>query len=195
MEHRVTDLVKIAQALSEGEFDQEFRRHFHGELGRLAAYLESLRRNLMALSPTVGTSAHLIPEASRGVVEISQQAETGVISILELVEEMLADQEKVVDLLKGADEPSSISLLESIAKKSRRSLMSLLSYLSFQDVVRQRAEKVLEITDEVEKNIVEFLAKFNVQINKPSSTEKVVDRSEDGGLEQGLIDRLLGDLE
>ena len=202
MAYSVAGLIGIVRALSEGDFDQEFHQHFHGELGRLAAHLDALRQNLKTLPPAIGASAHLIPKASRGIVEISQQAEMGVNSILELAEKMLADQERVSDLLERVARGEALDLpqLQGIAEKGRHSLMSLMSHLSFQDVVRQRAEKVQEMINAVEKKILGLVVKFKVKVNewvikegngREVVREKVKDLSEGMELDQALVDELL----
>ena len=52
-------------------------------------------------------------------------------------------------------------------------MMSLMSFLSFQDVVRQRAEKVQAMIDAVEGKIRDLLAKFNLKIAEPEEDEEV----------------------
>lgn len=171
----VKELVEAAQALSEGNFSQELGQYFQGELGQLAQHIEDLRKNLQSLSPDMASSVQLVPEASRGVVEISQQAETSVNSILELVDEMCTDQEKVADILDRAehsDDPAlDLPLLREIADKSRGHLMKLMGYLSFQDVVRQRAEKVQAMIDDVEEKIGDMLSKFGISVDAPADAE------------------------
>ena len=171
----VKELVEAAQALSEGNFNQKLGQYFQGELGQLAQHIEDLRKNLQSLSPDMASSVHLVPAASRGVVEISQQAETSVNSILELVDEMCTDQEKVADILDraehAADTALEVSLLREISEKSRGHLMKLMGYLSFQDVVRQRAEKVQTMIDEVEEKIGGMLLKFGITIDAPTDAE------------------------
>jgi chemotaxis regulatin CheY-phosphate phosphatase CheZ len=195
----------MARAISEGDFNRQFQRHFPGELGRLAAYIDELRQNLKALSPAIGTSAHLIPQATQGVAEISQHAQSGVNSILELVEEMLADQEQAANLLDqlSQGQPSDLPQLQSITRRNRGSLISLMSYLSFEDVVRQRAEKVQQMIGEVEKKIVELLTKFKIKLKEHESEEgngqeilreEVKELSQDMGLDQTLVDELLESL-
>lgn len=57
----VGTLAQMTEALAEGKFTQEFRPHFSGELGQLAMFLDTLQQNLQVLSPTIGSSAHLVP--------------------------------------------------------------------------------------------------------------------------------------
>lgn len=167
-DHSVRELAKVAQALVDGDFDQKIDTNLQGELGRLAAHIEALRQNLKSLSPQVASSVHLMPRAAQGVAEISQQAETSVNSILGLVDEMCLDQETVADILEkvAGGESTALDLprLQAIADKSRTSLMSLMSFLSFQDVVRQRAEKVQVMIDSVEEKVRELLSKFHLEV-------------------------------
>ncbi len=79
---------------------------------------------------------------------------------------MCTDQEKVAAILDRAEHSDDIALevplLREISDKSRTHLMSLMGYLSFQDVVRQRAEKVQSMIDEVEEKIGDMLLKFGI---------------------------------
>lgn len=172
-EHAVRELVKATRALAEGDFDRETRQDFQGELGKLAAQIETLRHNLKTLSPKVTSSVHLMPEAAKGVAEISQQAEMTVNSILGLVDEMCVDQERISAMLErvaqGETEALDLCVLQAITDRSRTSLISLMSYLSFQDVLRQRAEKVQAMIDTVEEKIRELLAKFKLKVNEPGT--------------------------
>lgn len=167
-DHSVRELAKVAQALVDGDFDQKIDTNLQGELGRLAAHIEALRQNLKSLSPQMTSSVHLMPRAAQGVAEISQQAETSVNSILGLVDEMCLDQETVSDILEkvAGGESTALDLprLQAIADKSRTSLMSLMSFLSFQDVVRQRAEKIQVMIDSVEEKVRKLLSKFNLKV-------------------------------
>ena len=109
-----------------------------------------------------------MPKAGQGVAEISQQAEMSVNSILGLVDEMCINQDTVSEMLAKAREAEGASLdigaLQEIADKTSASLMSVMSFLSFQDVVRQRAEKIQIMIDSVDEKIQELLTKFNVSV-------------------------------
>lgn len=164
----VKELAKVARALVDGDFDQKIDVNLQGELGRLAAHIEALRQNLKSLSPQMTSSVHLMPRAAQGVADISQQAEASVNSILGLVDEMCLDQDTVADILEkaaGGDRTAlDLPRLQAIADKSRTNLMSLMSCLSFQDVVRQRAEKIQVMIDSVEEKVRKLLSKFNLKV-------------------------------
>lgn len=199
----VGKLVQMTEALAEGKFTQEFRPHFSGELGQLAMFLDTLQQNLQVLSPTIGSSAHLVPQVAQAVADISHQTETSTNSMLGLMEEMLTDQDRLLELVreaKGNDAlASDFSSIEKIAEKSRDDLIRLTSYLSFQDVVRQRTAKVQKLIDNVEQKIAELRTKFGLEVHgtyraEPGSLaagqEEATEFAGDTGVDQNLIDDL-----
>ena len=206
MADSVEDLVEMARALSEGEFDREFGEHFQGELGQLASYLDAVRQTLKSISSSADSSTEFIPEAKNGVAEIYQHAEVGVNSILDLVDHMSADQEQATELLAASSgrnlDSAEVLKLQKITESTRHGLMGLIGYLSFQDVLRQRVERVQELIENLEARILELLGKFKMKANgngTPGATraemhEEAKDRAEGNGLDQALIDELLESL-
>lgn len=199
----VGKLVQMTEALSEGKFTQEFRPHFSGELGQLAIFLDTLQQNLQVLSPTIGSSAHLVPQVAQAVADISQQTEASTNSMLELMEEMLTDQDRLLDLVREAKArhvaESDFAGIEQIVEKSRDDLIRLTSYLSFQDVVRQRTAKVQKLIDNVEQKISELRTKFGLEVQGVSlvaegslqtEQEEATEFAGDTGVDQNLIDDL-----
>jgi hypothetical protein len=202
----VGEVLEMARALSEGNLEWHVTRELQGELGALAGYIESLRQRLKGISSAADSSSYLIPQASMGVAGISLQAEEGINSILGLVEEILAEQEQVLKIVAAAKQSGGapdLGVFQTIAEKSRRNLMSLMSQLSFQDVIRQRAEGVQETLEAVEKRIVELLIKFKVGLSSETLKEvdgrdrvreEVKNMTDDIGLDQSLVDELLDNI-
>jgi hypothetical protein len=60
----VNQVIGMARALPEGEFEDQFQQHFQGELGQLASYLEAVRQTLLPLSVSANGSRELIPKAA-----------------------------------------------------------------------------------------------------------------------------------
>jgi hypothetical protein len=171
-EHAVKELVEVTLPLAERNFDRRIQVDVQGELGQLAAYIETLLQNLRSLTPPVVASARLMPRVAKSVAQISQQAETSVNSILGLVDEMCVDQETISEMLDKAENGEAgvpdLVMLRQITDKNQTSLMSLMSFLSFQDVVRQQAEKVQVMIDSFDEKIRELLSKF--KLYAPAST-------------------------
>jgi HAMP domain-containing protein len=205
--YSVSELVDMARALSEGDFDRKFEQAFQGELGQLASYMDDVREMLRSLSDAAGNSSYLIPEAANSVAEIYQHAENGVNSILDVVDHMSADQEEAGALLaahaNGELKNGDVIKLQAITDKTRRGLISLIGYLSFQDVLRQRVEKVQGVIENLEKRTLELMVKFRIKTHgqgikegegEHMLREEMKELSGEIGLDQALVDELLASL-
>jgi chemotaxis regulatin CheY-phosphate phosphatase CheZ len=196
--YSVGELIEMARALSEGEFAQQFQQHFQGELGQLASYLEAVRQTLQSLSVSAQGSRELIPKASDGVAEINREAESSFNSVWDVIERIQSDQATARALLgaaQGGLGEGEVKQLREIAEKHQQELLALMSYLSFQDVLRQRLEKIQTIIGQVEDKTLELIVKFNVRANEQSIKEgDGADLSKDPNLDQNLVDQLMATL-
>lgn len=189
----------MARALSEGEFDRKFQQHFQGELGELASYLDAVRQTLKYMSSAEDNSRSLIPAAVNGFQEIRTEAETGFNSVMGVVEEILDDQTQVRRLLKLAATTGNglaagdVGKLQEIAEKDHQSLMRLMSYLSFQDVLRQRVEKVQKLIETLKEKTLDLMVKFKIKANEKLIKENdgAADLTREMNLNQRLVDELM----
>jgi chemotaxis protein CheZ len=196
--YSVNEVIDMARALSEGEFEQQFQQDFQGELGQLASYLEAVRQTLQSLAVTATNSRDLIPKASDGVADINREAESSFNSVWDVIERIQSDQASSRALLSGADaglDSDVVGKLREIAEKNQQDLLALMSYLSFQDVLRQRLEKIQAIIGQVEDKTLDLIVKFKVKNNEKSIKDgdgavpsKVAD------LDQNLVDQLMATL-
>lgn len=201
----VTDLIDMARGLSEGDFNVRFEHQFQGDLGQLATHLISLRQNLQALDPSISSSTHVMSQSVKDVDEISQRAELGVNAILELVEGMTDDYEEMLDLLEKGNKNGGMDVARAkeIVLKGKKNLSSVMSFLSFQDVVRQRSERIRDMLQEFEQKIMALLVKFRIKVKtqeikegdgREILREDMKDLSEGMGFDQSMVDDLLDSL-
>jgi chemotaxis regulatin CheY-phosphate phosphatase CheZ len=179
--HSVAELIDMARALSEGDFDKQLDQDFNGELGQLASYLDAVRQTLQSLAAATTGSKDLLPKAADGVADINREAESGFNSVWEVVEEMQSNQAEIRSLLEACAvelKGSGATELQTILAKNRANLLALMSYLSFQDVLRQRLEKVQCIISMIEEKLLQLSVKFNLR-----SSEKLVREGDGAGLE------------
>ena len=197
MSHAVSEIIEMARALSEGDFDREFQQLFHGELGEVASYLNVVRQTLQSLSAMTDISCAILPNAADGVAAIRQETETRFDSLWEMVEIMQEDQAAVRSILAHGDHPSrdEVTSLSEIANKSKQILPSRMSCLTLQDVLRQRREKLQRLIETAAKKPFDLVAKFDVKTNKKQIQEGActplparID------LDQSLVDQLLASL-
>ncbi len=198
MVYSVNEVIEMARALSEGEFEQQFHQHFQGELGQLASYLEAVRQTLQSFSATADGSRELIPKAADGVAEINREAENSFNSVWDVIERIQSGQAAARTILKESDGGLSgekVKKLREIAEKHQQELLALMSFLSFQDVLRQRLEKIQRIIGQVEDKTLELIVKCKVKASEKSIKEgDGANLVEDADLDQNLVDRLMATL-
>jgi hypothetical protein len=118
--------------------------------------------------------------------------------VWDVIERIQSDQASSRALLKDGDAGLSgdaVGKLREIAEKNQQDLLALMSYLSFQDVLRQRLEKIQAIIGQVEDKTLDLIVKFKVKNNDKSIEDgagavpsKVAD------LDQNLVDQLMATL-
>ena len=198
MNYSVGELIEMARALSQGEFEQQFQQHFKGELGQLVSYLEAVRQTLQSLSVSAQISRELIPKAADGVAEVNREAENNFNSVWQVIERIQSDQASARALLGAAQGGlgyGDVKQLREIAEKHQQNLLALMGYLSFQDVLRQRLEKIQTIIGQVETKMLELIVKFNHRGGERSIKEgDGADLSRNTDLDQNLVDQLLATL-
>jgi chemotaxis regulatin CheY-phosphate phosphatase CheZ len=198
LNYSVGDLTAMARALSEGEFEEQFQQHFQGELGQLASYLEAVRQTLLSLSVSANGSRDLIPKAADGVAQINREAENSFNSVWQVIERIQSDQAEARTILKESEDGlngDKVMKLRAIAEKHQQALLALMSYLSFQDVLRQRLEKLQRIIGQVEDKTLELVVKCKVKANEKSLKDGAgADLGKDADLDQNLVDQLLATL-
>ena len=195
MTRSVEALIEMARALSQSKFEKQFHQQVRKQLGELVSFLEAVRQTLQSISNSVDGSKELIPQLADGVAEINRETESGFNSVWEAVEQMQSDQAAARQIL-GADggvlNQEEVARLRGIAAQSQQSLLALMSYLSFQDVLRQRLEKIQRIIGEVEDKTLELIAKFNVHTNKKSLKDgDPAGGGKDTDLDQNRVDQLM----
>jgi chemotaxis regulatin CheY-phosphate phosphatase CheZ len=202
----VGQLVDMAKALSEGELEREFNHYCQGELGELASYLEAIRQTLLSLSGNALGSTDLTAKAADGVAAINREAESSFNSVWDVIERIQSDQAVVRSLLGETDgglAVEQVNQLKQIAEKHQAELLALMSYLSFQDVLRQRLEKIQAIIGQVENKTLELMAQFKIKTSGMASKNgnamdipagNAADLPSADSLDQALVDQLMAKL-
>jgi len=152
-----------------------------------------VRQTLQSLSTSAQGSTELIPKAADGVAEINREAESSFKSVWDVIERIQTDQAVARELLSVGDAPLSgdaVGKLREVAEKHQQELLALMSYLSFQDVLRQRLEKIQAIIGQVEDKTLEVMRKFKVKTNeKPTDEGDGADLGKTADLDQKLVDQ------
>ena len=112
-----------------------------------------------------------------------------------MIERIQADQATAREIINAAESDlngNAVAKLREIAEKHQQDLLALMSYLSFQDVLRQRLEKIQAIIGQVENKTVELMVKFKVKTNEKSIKEgDNADLGKTADLDQNLVGQLM----
>jgi chemotaxis protein CheZ len=167
------DLEEMARALSEGDFYRQVSTQVQGELENLATYIGKTMANLQLLEPSVRVSAEFdIPEASQQLSDVVKATEEATNTIISLTETLLDHQTtlgEAIQKLKGQKNRSREYLqvldeIDHIHQEDEKTLIEVLTSLSFQDLTGQRINKIMYMVSTVQSKLFDLVKAFGIQV-------------------------------
>lgn len=185
-------------------------RELYTNLGELARYLDETMRKLSALEQPLTSSTGQLPKASDALADLTRMTEQGTHQVMELTETLLVSNRQLragletiqIGLLETGREHMGIMAqatgLMNLAEGSQKTLMDIITALSFQDLAGQRVKKIVGILDEVQSRLVELVVVFGVkdapQNGVPDRAEallKELEQTKTTAIKQDVVDDLL----
>lgn len=175
------------------------------ELSGLAKFIDRTRQGLDSIETTVKIGTEKFPEASNQLSDVTGDLENAANKIMNIVEELMADQDKAGALIKSLGEWSANAAadpgkgaeiageLAAINGKAKNSMMELFALMSFQDLTGQKLRKVIGSLDVVEKKLVDIALSFGIDeagLNNSSEPKKAGNVT----VNQDIVDKLLKEL-
>jgi chemotaxis signal transduction protein/chemotaxis regulatin CheY-phosphate phosphatase CheZ len=171
--HSIKELEEMAKAMSEGDFHRQVSSKIQGELENLAAYIAKTMSNLRLLDPSVRISAeHDIPAASQQLSDVVKSTEEATNTIISLTE-MLLDHQTVlgeaIEKLKGQkyrnrDHQELLHQIERLHWEDEKTLMEIITNLSFQDLTGQRINKIVTMVATVQAKLCDLIQAFGIKV-------------------------------
>lgn len=167
------DLEEMARALSEGDFYRQVSTQVQGELENLATYISKTMANLQLLEPSVRVSAECdIPEASQQLSDVVKATEEATNTIISLTETLLDHQTtlgEAIQKLKGQKNRSREYLqvldeIDHLHQDDEKTLIEVLTSLSFQDLTGQRINKIMYMVSTVQSKLFDLVKAFGIQV-------------------------------
>jgi chemotaxis protein CheZ len=158
-------------------------RQLFTKIGELARYLDETMRRLKTLENPLANSTNQLPNASETLTELTRMAEEGTHTIMELTEGLLNNHRQFHtgltaiqtalsnDSSDHTDILGKIGGMADLAASNQKSLMDIITALSFQDLTGQRIAKVVGVLDEVQSRLVELVVVFGLQ-GAPQEADK-----------------------
>ena len=185
-------------------------RELYTKLGELARYIDETMRKLTEIEQPLSSSAGQLPKASDALTDLTRMTEEGTHKVMELTEALLVSNRQ----LRAGLETIQIGLSETgrehmgvmaqaaglmpLLTDNQKTMMDIMTALSFQDLTGQRIKKVVGILDDVQSRLLELVVVFGVKIApKESESEratellKELEATKKTSIKQDVVDDLL----
>jgi chemotaxis protein CheZ len=199
------ELEEMAKAMSEGDFHRQISSKVQGELENLAAYIAKTMSNLQLLEPSVRLSAEReIPTASQQLSDVLKSTEEATNTIMSLTDILLDHQAvlgEAIEKLRQHKHRSRayqeiIDRIEHLHREDEKTLMEIITNLSFQDLTGQRINKIVTMVATVQNKLCELIQAFGIKVRAevPEAVDERPTGEEAGKLAQDSVDSLLNQL-
>lgn len=161
---QVRELIKGVRDLFEGRFDVDDIK-LYGELGELAKFINTARKELREFQPNVLTE-HEIPDASDQLDAIVKQTEKATGSIMDSCEQLETINQRIIDKLISHEPPLNEDVLASIddaMMEGQTHVTNIFESCNFQDLTGQRIMKIVKTLREVERQVLRMVVVFGLQ--------------------------------
>ncbi len=202
-----TDEIEDTEELQATE-----ERTIYEELGELTRYVEATTRAIRDMEDPVASTADQLPQANNFLADLSRMTEEGTHKVMTLTDEIEANRTTMTKSLEEvqallANQAGSEAARERIAAviqelgKDETRLVDISVALGFQDLVAQRVKKLVTIMDDVQHKLLKLVVIFGLKQDEVKAKHedrghemlKQLEASNNSGLEQNLVDDILGE--
>lgn len=181
------------------------------DLSSLARFVDKTRKGIDTLEATVKVGSEKFPEASNQLSSVTGDLENAANSIMNSLENLMADQDRVQALHKelsawAATLPEAdrsrcggiIKELDAVREKAKSDLMDTFSNMSFQDLTGQKLKKIIGGLSVIETKILEMALDFGYNdASRAGEKKEILDKlksAEIRPITQDVVDRILREL-
>ena len=200
VEKKIASLVEVADALLRGEFKKNVEVDAEGILSEQAQKINAMVINMQTVEVPLSSAGNQAPSMSnraKNVVELMRQTAGDVLDKSDTLSD-LADE------LEAKLEENT----EDSNKKARKSLTSMKEIIydviatqTYQDVARQKLEKIVRDLDQMRDWLIEALLILNIHKNdspeniqkKTEQLREMSDAESSENCKQDLVDELLSE--
>jgi chemotaxis regulatin CheY-phosphate phosphatase CheZ len=215
--HDLRGLVEAAQRMAEGDFQKLVTVEARGEVGQLARYINQTMRNLQQLDPELGGSSRRLPQMTGHLSEVVRTTEQASLRVLDEIEQIveghaMMDREfqELAALLRTEDGHGAqrhaaletLTRLQELHGRAESRALEIMAAMEFQDITTQRIQKSIAALSEIQARLLRLLVLFNIPPEEGGGTDvagkwkalsEFATASESRALDQGMVDRLLGE--
>jgi chemotaxis regulatin CheY-phosphate phosphatase CheZ len=202
----ISQIVAISGLLKEGRYDEIDLTLIEREAAELASNFNEVIHSLEEVGYKVSEDSGDVKQISQHLKHISKTTEEGVMQVIDHSEAIVADTNRLSDNLtalkeKIGDQPETQGELQEIDRTLfdlQTHAFKIITSLEFEDINRQKLEKILKRLNQVYDNLIKvlLLLKLKEKIEKADSSfireiQDIMDPAEDIADKQDMIDQLL----
>jgi len=199
-------VIKISGLLKDGRYSEIDLSLIEKEATDLAANFGEIIHSLEAVGYKVSEDTGDVQQISNHLKHITKTTEEGVMKVMDYSETIVNDANHIADKLavvkqKFSNQPEAKSDLDDIdasLSNLQNSAFTIMTALEFEDINRQKLEKILKKLNQVYDNLIKvlLLLKLKEKIEEKDSSfiqeiRQISDPKEDPASKQGMIDALL----
>lgn len=202
----IGQVISISGLLKEGRYSEIDLTLIEKEAADLASNFGEVINSLESVGYNVGEDKEDVQQISHHLKHISKTTEEGVMQVMDHSESIVEDATYISNNLaalkeKIGDKPELKEELDNMDSKLaslQNNAFTIMTSLEFEDINRQKLEKILKKLNQVYDNLIKvlLLLKVKEKIEKKDSSfiqeiRSISDPNEDLSGKQGMIDELL----
>lgn len=202
----INQVIAISALLKEGRYDEIDLTLIEKEATELASNFGQVIQSLEEVGYSIGEDKGDVQQISDHLKHISKTTEEGVMQVMDHSESIVSDANLISDSVsaikkKAGDTPEIKEELDNIdvtLTHMQGNAFKIITSLEFEDINRQKLEKILKKLNQVYENLIKvlLLLKVKERIEEKDSTfiqeiRHISDPNEDVSSKQGMIDELL----
>lgn len=202
----ITQLIDISEHLKEGRYKEIDLTLIEKEATELAANFGEVITSLESVGYNLSEETDDVQQISTHLKHISKSTEEGVMQVMDHSESIVSDANCISDNLaiikeKIGEKPeikSQLDEVDSTLAHLQSNAFKIITSLEFEDINRQKLEKILKKLHHVYDNLIKvlLLLKVKERIDKKDSDfikeiKHISDPEDKNPQKQGMIDELL----
>lgn len=202
----ITQVVSISELLKEGRYDEIDLTLIEQEAKELAFNFGEVIHSLESVGYSVSDESDGVQQISHHLKHISKTTEEGVMVVMDHSEAIVTDANRISDNVaaiksKAGDNPeieNELGDIDATLSHLQSNAFKIITALEFEDINRQKLEKILKKLTEVYDNLIKVLLLLKVKEkieNKDSEfireIKQISDPNETVSDKQAMIDELL----
>ncbi|MEW6594878.1 MAG: protein phosphatase CheZ [Thermodesulfobacteriota bacterium] len=198
-EKGIASLVEVTDALLRGEFQDDLPElDAEGLLSGLAQKINTMLVNMRTVQVPLANAGEQAPNVVNHAQDVVQLMEQTTGAVLDKSDRVIMDAEALEDMIRRGDADQAAMLAAVTAMKT--AMYDIIASQSYQDVARQRMEKIIADLGQIRDWLIEVLVVLNIR--RDSSAENVERKKEmlrevhaatTTPMKQDLVDDLLAE--